>query len=140
MIPQVREDLLRDFTEAEPRPSQTYYLEVEKDRVRGWTEGLDAVRQAVYKILHTERYDHVIYSWNYGVELTDLFGAPVSYAIPELRRRITEALTWDDRVESVDTFEFVERKGRVRATFTAHTIYGDLREEMEVDIRGGRDV
>lgn len=35
-------------------------------------DGMEAVKQAVYKILQTERYKYVIYDWNYGVELEDL--------------------------------------------------------------------
>ena len=75
-----------------------------------------------------------MYSWNYGIELLDLFGMPVSYVCPELERRITEALTWDDRIESVDNFEFdLSKKGVVHVSFTAHTIFGDVEAEREVN-------
>ena len=47
---------------------------------------LVAVKQAVYKIIMTERYQYIMYSWNYGVELLDLFGEPVTYVCPELKR------------------------------------------------------
>ena len=47
-----------------------------------------------------------MYSWDYGVELADLFGEPVSYVCPELERRITEALLQDGRIEGVDGFSF----------------------------------
>ena len=41
-------------------------------------------------------------------------------------RRITEALKQDDRIESVDSFEFdYSEKGILHVTFCVHTIYGD---------------
>jgi hypothetical protein len=92
------------------------------------------MRQVIYKILNTERYQHIIYSWNYGIELLDLFGEPVAYVCSELQRRITEALTQDDRITSVDGFGFdVSEKRTVKATFTVHTIFGDLDSEKAVN-------
>ena len=75
-----------------------------------------------------------MYSWDYGIETIDLYGEPVSYVCPELERRITEALTWDDRIESVDNFEFnISQKGMIHVTFTVHTIFGDTEAEKEVN-------
>ena len=42
--------------------------------------------KVVFNILNTERYQYIIYSWNYGIELIDLYGQPVSYVIPELKK------------------------------------------------------
>ena len=75
-------------------------------------------------MLNTERYQYLIYSWDYGVELLDLFGEPISYVCPELERRITEALLQDDRIEEVDGFEFEVSGGTVKASFTVHTVFG----------------
>jgi hypothetical protein len=93
------------------------------------------MKQAIYKILMTERYDWAIYSWNYGVELRDLFGKPVSYCVPEIERRVTEALTQDGRVLSVGgwAFEYPAR-GTVKARFTARTVFGDVEAETEVNV------
>ena len=91
------------------------------------------MKQAVYKILNTERYQYIIYSWNYGVEFADLFGEPVDFVCPEIERRITEALKQDDRVVSVDSFLFdVSKKHTVMVSFTVKTIFGDLNIEKEV--------
>ena len=103
--------------------------------VRGYADGLEAVRQAIFKIIMTERYQYIMYSWNYGIELNDLFGEPMTYVCPELKRRITEALLWDDRIQSVDSFEFdFPQKGVVHVAFTAHSIFGDVQAEREVNI------
>ena len=59
----------------------------------------------------------------------------MTYVCPELERRITEALTWDERIESVDDFEFdTSTKGEVTVVFTAHTIFGDIEVERVVDV------
>ena len=132
MIPSGSGFLDRNF-ETEEQPSRTFRLN--GDSVRGYVDELEAVKQAVYKILLTERYRYIMYSANYGVELSDLYGQPVSYVCPELERRIAEALTWDDRIDSVDGFEFdLAKKGEVHVKFTVHTIFGDITAETEQPI------
>lgn len=133
MIPSTSAFLKQDF-EIERQPTHTYKMDIETHLVRGYTDGLEAMKQAIYKILLTERFQYAMYSRNYGIELHDLYGEPVSYVCPELERRIAEALTWDDRIESVDNFEFdLSKKGLVHASFTVHTIFGDVRAEREVN-------
>ena len=95
---------------------------------------MQAMRQAVYKIINTERYNYLIYSYNYGIELADLFGQPVSYVCPEIERRICEALMQDRRIIGVSGFEFdLSRKGIVHVKFEVQTIFGELTAEREVN-------
>lgn len=124
----------QDF-EITEQPTYTYKMNPANETVRGYTDGQQAMEQAVYKILSTERYQYIMYSWNYGIELRDLYGEAVSYVCPELERRIAEALTWDTRIKSVDNFKFdTSKKGEVSVTFTAHTVYGDVTVGKEVQI------
>ena len=103
-------------------------------QVCGCTDEADAMKQAIYKILLTERFQYIIYSDNYGIETMDLYGQPVSYICPELKRRITEALTQDSRIKSVDNFEFdFPQKGVIYTTFTVHTVFGDIPAGKEVN-------
>lgn len=133
MIPSTVGFLDKDF-EIEEQPSLTYRMQTEEKRIRGHTDGLEAVRQAIYKIIMTERYQYVMYSWNYGIELLDLFGEPVTYVCPELKRRISEALLWDGRIRSVDNFDFdFPQKGVVHVAFTVHTVFGDVQAERGVN-------
>lgn len=133
MIPSTTAFLEQNF-ELEEQPTHTYKMNLESNLIRGYTDDLEAMKQAIYKILLTERYQYIMYSWNYGIELLDLYGEPVSYVCPELERRITEALLWDDRIESVTDFEFdISKKGVVHVSFTAHTIFGDVQAEREVN-------
>lgn len=133
MIPSTTGFLKRDFEIAE-QPTYTYRMNLENNLIRGYTDGQEAMKQAIYKILNTERYQYVMYSWNYGIELLDLYGEPVSYICPELERRITEALTWDDRIQSVDNFEFnISKKGEIHVTFEVRTVFGDVSVEKVVN-------
>lgn len=133
MIPSTNQRLLTEM-ELEEQPSRNYYMNL-KDSICGTVDNLDAMRQVVYKILNTERYQYLIYSWNYGVEFLDLFGEPVTYVCPEIKRRIEEALMQDGRIRSVDGFEFdTSKKHEVVCTFCVHTIFGDIQTGKEVGI------
>ena len=93
------------------------------------------MKQVVFKILNTERYQYIIYSWNYGIELMDLYGMPLDYVCAELQDRITEALIQDDRINSVSDFDFTfPRKGEILCTFKVHTVFGDIEAERQVTI------
>lgn len=125
--------LMREMTEVEI-PSRTYKLHTEIQRISGWTDEQEAVAQAIYLILNIERYQYIIYSWNYGVELNDLLGMPMPYVESEIARRIEEALLQDDRILSVGDFTYNRKDKRtLYVTFTAYTKYGDIAAETEVN-------
>ena len=117
-------------------PSKTYKLDIENNRIVGVTDELDAIKQAIYLMLSIERYEYVIYSWDYGLEVSDLYGNDMNYIMSELKRRITEALLQDDRITGVDGFTFERDRTKLHVTFTAHTIYGDVVDNTEVFING----
>lgn len=133
MIPSVNDDLLADI-EIKKQPSLTYEIKLDKDKMGNYIDGIDAIKQSIYHIVNTERYQHLIYSWNYGVELADLFGKPIAYCYPEIKRRITEALLQDDRIESVNDFEFSYGKGNVFVKFKAITTEGVIEIDKVVKI------
>lgn len=133
-LPTTGENLDLIGFELEEQPSYTHKLDIEGQRVAGMTDKREALRQAVYLILNVERYAYPIYSRNYGSELVDLIGQPMDYAMSEMKRRITDALMQDDRITSLDGWEFETGRNWVLARFTVHTIYGDVNAEKEVDI------
>lgn len=132
MIPGVN-NLLSTDLEVKAQPSKNYKMHIHDEVVNGICNELNAMEQVIYKILNTERYIYPIYSWNYGIELRDLFGEPVSYVCAEVERRITEALIQDDRINTVSNFEFnTDKRHEVVCTFIVHTIFGDLNSEKGV--------
>ena len=115
-------------------PSKTYKIIYNKNRLNGYTDGIEALKQSIYLILSTERYAYPIYSWKYGVEFKDLIGLNPNLAIPEIKRTITEALSQDDRITSVNNFKFTTKKKVVTCEFTVESIFGDIDTTLEVDI------
>lgn len=109
------------------QPTKTYCMDLEQSRMKNYADGQGAMKQAIFKILQTERYDHPeIYSDNYGVEFKELIGRPIAFVVPEIERRIKEALLWDERIESVTDFSFSLGKNEVLVAFKAHTIFGTV--------------
>lgn len=132
---EMEDDLDTDF-ETGNDPSLTYAMNLDRNIFVGKIDDVEAIKQAVLKIINTERYEYEIYSWDYGIELQDLYGESIPYVMSEIKQRITDALTADDRIDSVDDFT-VERVGKhvLHITFTVITIQGDEFEtESEVEI------
>ena len=125
MLPTVNE-LLNANIEIFEQTSNTFFLDADRNIVFGFTDGREAMKQAIYLILSVERYKYIILPWNYGVEFDDLFGMPVSWVIPEAKRRIQEALLQDNRIISVEDFDFTTNKSKLTIGFTAKTIHGDI--------------
>ena len=133
MIPSTNAILMNEL-EVEEQPSKNYKMHIENNVINGYCDELEAMVQVIYKILNTERYQFIIYPTSYGIELIDLYGEPVEFVCPELQRRIEEALVQDERINYVDNFEFdVSTKRTIKATFTVHTIFGDVESEKVVN-------
>ena len=123
-----------NVTTIEELTYETYGLNIEAEKMGKKIDNIEAVKQAVYKILNTERYKHVIYSWNYGIELADLFGKSRDYVYSELPRRIKEALTQDDRISSVENFVFSSKRNVISVSFQVNSKYGNFESEVNVNV------
>lgn len=134
MTPKQEVEIDMTVIEKKQIPSLTWKINEERAEVRGTADELVAMKQAIHKILQTERYRYAIYDWNYGVELEELYGQNMTFVIPELKRRIEEALLADDRVTAVTDFSFAQGKESVTAAFRVHTIFGEVRAERTVDV------
>lgn len=111
--------------------SKTYKLS--DSNIQGFVDGLDALKQAIYKVLNTEKYEYPIYGFSYGIELESLIGKDAAYVNVELKRRIQECLLWDDRIESVDNFDVTVTGDELLCTFNVVSIYGELTITKEVN-------
>lgn len=111
--------------------TKTWKLDLEKNQFSGTIDGVEAVKQAVYFTLNTERFRYPIFTWNYGVEIDNLIGKPRSYVEPLIGKRITEALIEDDRITAVDDFNYSWTRSSLLLTFTVYTIYGKTNVEWE---------
>lgn len=118
-------------------PTNTFKIDFDKSRVKNLFDGIEALKQAIYKILITQRYKYEIYDWNYGIELEDLIGMPKGYVKTEAERRIRDALLQDDRIEDVYGFEFYDLekdKSAILVVFYVKSIFGEFNIELEVNI------
>lgn len=115
-------------------PTKTYAIDFEKGRIAGYVDEQEAMRQAIFLALSTERFDYVIYDHNYGITLKDLFGKDKYIACAVLERRIRDTLSVDERIVNLTDFEFEVTRHSVHVTFTAKTIFGEVSEEVSFNV------
>ena len=99
------------------------------------TDELDAMQQAVDKILKTERFVYQIYDEQYGNDLPELIGESINYAVSEAERMTVEALVADDRINSVEITRCEQSSSdSIIVEGFANTVYGRVGFESEVDL------
>ncbi|EPH92394.1 hypothetical protein D922_02478 [Enterococcus faecalis 06-MB-DW-09] len=114
-------------------PSRTYRLQ--NGRIAGWIDELAAMRQAIEKVLHTERFTWLIYTDNYGVELKNLLGEELDLVMAEMERIVREALSVDERIIEIENFQVTqESRDTLLVSFFVTTIFGSIQMEQEVGI------
>lgn len=115
--------------------SRTYAVNWQIGRISGTVDGMDALKQAIYKVLQTERFAHLIYSWNYGFEANRLIGQSAAFLRSEIQRLVTEALLADDRITAVENFKIsITGKRQAVVEFTVVSVFGETEIETEVTI------
>ena len=115
-------------------PSKTYYINRNTNRISGYIDDKDAIVQAIYLILSTERYESVIYNWYYGTEFDSLIGKDRDFVKSELKRRIAEAILEDDRILDVTDFDISFNKDVANVVFLVETNIGDININWEVNL------
>lgn len=84
----------------------------------------------IYKALKTERFEYLVYSWQYGIELKPFIGKVmgVQERYSELRRVITECLMVNPYIRSIDSFSTTpeNRAELIRVHITLTTVYGEV--------------
>ncbi len=134
MLPSTFDDnveVLSDFAFT-TQTSNTYKLNLDKNNISGFCDELEAVKQAVYLILNIERYEYLIYDWDYGFEIKDLIGQESIIIQPEIQRRICDALKQDSRIVNVRDFIFENGSiGKLIVHFTVETIFGSYQSQNE---------
>ena len=108
------------------QPTRTF--ELRGNRILNKIDGMDALKQSISLALNTERYQHAIYSWQYGSELSTLIGKRKEYVESETARMIEDALLNDDRITGIENVTFKYENDIVEISF--NTIYGELTYEL----------
>jgi len=115
-------------------PSHTWKIDFDKGKVVGMTDGLDAVRQAVYCTLETDRFRHLIYSFDYGNELKKCIGMNRDYVESEVKRYLNEALLEDDRITAIENIQMETRGDQMTVNFTVITDIGSFNEGVTLSV------
>lgn len=114
--------------------SKTYYIDPISKRIRGYVDGIDAMKQAIMKILSTERQAWLIYPVDYGIEVERLIGKEKEFVLADIERTLTEALKADDRIKDVIDFHSQIRQDALSVDFTVSSIFGNINVESEVPL------
>ena len=117
------------------QPGRTWYIDKTTNRIRGECDDWLAVRQAVEVILNVERFRWQIYRPYSGMQWEGLIGQDPGYVASELQRRITEALTMDDRVRGISNFTYTVTGDQLSASLTVNTVFGEYETSVEVNLR-----
>lgn len=117
------------------QPGRTWYIDKTTNRIRGECDDWLAVRQAVEIILNVERFRWQIYRPYSGMQWEGLIGQDPGYVASELQRRITEALTMDDRVRDISNFTYTVTGDQLSASLTVNTVFGEYETSVEVNLR-----
>ena len=115
--------------------SSIYYETVQVDRISGFIDDKDAIRQAVYHILSIERYSCLIYDDNYGVELQQYIGQDFEYLKVTIQKTLEEALMQDERIISIDVvgIEKIDNEtANVKLLIQANV--GEIQMEVNVNV------
>lgn len=115
-------------------PSKTWKINKTTNRIEGYADGWDSVRQAVEIILNTERFRWQIYQPYTGMQWDGLIGQDPGYVSAEVQRRINDALSVDDRVLGISNFSYTISGADFSASCTVNTVYGEVPAEIEVNL------
>jgi Protein of unknown function (DUF2634). len=124
---------ITDLSEDSSRIYRTYALNLDKGRISGMIDGIDAVNQFIRKSLITPRFKCLIYDNQFGSEIKERItenDATREYIESELPRLVKDSISYDPRIIDVYDFEFEfvtdkEQRGSVRIQAKVSTIYGE---------------
>ena len=117
-----------EIEEEQEQTSRTYKLDLDSGRIRGITDGIEAVNQAIRKAILTPRFECLIYDDQYGSDIKSLISDGqasrelIETVIPDF---VEEALSQDTRVLRVHDFELSFKDNGVFISFKADTIFGE---------------
>lgn len=126
--------ITHETIEKKEQPSLTWKLDAARGRIIGRLDGLEAVKQAAFKILETPRYYYLIYTANYGSELETLIGMNPTFLKSEAARMIREALTQDDRITSVENIRITNIGDNLLIECMIISSYGSFEINQEVSV------
>jgi len=109
------------------QPSLTYRLDLERGRIIGKVDGLEAVNQFIRKALMTPRFRCIAYNNQYGSEIKETIiagDASQEYINSEMPRIVRDALLADSRILEVRDFSCSFKGENAYIQFAVDTVFG----------------
>lgn len=114
-------------------PIQEWILDETSEQLGEPSLDVQSIAQDIKFILSTERNKYPIMGGNFGVELLDLIGKDSQYVQAQIKKRINEALSIDDRIIAVGSFKFENKEmGSLSVSFVVETVLGKVGMTTEV--------
>lgn len=114
-------------------PNNEWIVSFEDGTNSGNGSNIKTIEQAIHFAVETGRFKYPVMGSNYGITLDDLIGTDYSYIKSEIARRITDALSVDDRITGVTNFKYETLPdASMGVTCTVQTILGDVALSLKV--------
>lgn len=107
-------------------PNNEWIVSFDDGGNSGEGSNLKTIEQAIHFALETGRFKYPIMGSNYGITLDDLIGTDYNYIRSEIARRITDALSTDDRIIDVNEFKFDAVGDSVNVSCVVNTVLGSV--------------
>ena len=114
-------------------PIQEWILDEESQTLGAPSQELQAILQDIKFALATERNKYPIMGTNFGVELLDLIGEDRQYVQAQIKKRIVDALSIDDRITGIGSFSFTAPEmNSLSVSFVVETVLGKVNMTTEI--------
>ena len=114
-------------------PIQEWILDENTGQLGDPSIELKAISQDIKFALSTERNMYPIMGSNFGVEFLDLIGKDRQYVQAQVKKRVKDALSIDDRITNIDNFKFEEiGEGSLSVSFVIETVLGKVNMVTEI--------
>lgn len=114
--------------------SHTWKLDPNNGRIAGYVDELEAVKQATYMCLKTERGKYEIYPDWYGVELNELYGLSRDRVEMRLPVLVEEALSQDARITKVNEINLDFKGSRCVCSVVATCVFGTFQVTVNYEV------
>ena len=90
--------------------------------------GNEGIKVWIYKAIKTNRYQHEIYTWDYGCEIESLIGKgfQIGFIKSETKRYIEEALVINPYITKINKINVDFNKDVLTAYIDLDTVYGRI--------------
>jgi len=110
-------------------------MDGETSRLDGHVDGLEAVRQTVHAIVHTERGTVPFMDYDDGIEMEQFIGRSYGYFLAKIENVLREAILRDDRVRDMEILEIAHTgPGAAYVDMRVYSIYGPLDVGFDIAI------